>query len=136
MSKAVLGQTLTVDAGERGARSLGEVHLQVREDIVRQDAQALMSLVNGQLIPWIVELNIGAGLGARPASPGSAAPAAPTLGDASVAPTSSLLPSWELTPPRQDDLALQLEIDRFFAERGLAVDENELYARFGRTRPD
>ncbi|MCC7477052.1 DUF935 family protein [bacterium] len=105
MSKALLGQTLTVEAGERGARSLGEVHLAVRGDIVRCDAQALMALVNGQLIPWIVELNFG---------PGEA------------------LPRWQLSPPRSSDLALQLEIDRFFAERGLYQDETEMYARYGR----
>ena len=39
-----------------------------------------------------------------------------------------------ITPPRRDDLSLQLEIDRFFAERGLGVDETEMYARYGRKR--
>jgi phage gp29-like protein len=105
-----LGQTLTTEPGERGARSLGEVHLAVREDIVRQDAQALMALVNGQLIPWIVELNLP--------------------------PAQRSYPRWQLSPPRDDDLALQLEVDRFFAEQGLAADETELYARYGRSKPN
>lgn len=59
MSKAVLGQTLTVEAGERGARSLGEVHLSVREDITRLDAAALAALLNATLLRWAVELNLG-----------------------------------------------------------------------------
>ena len=108
MSKAILGQTLTTEPGKRGARSLGEVHKSVREDIVRQDAQALMTLVEGQLIPWIVDLNFP--------------------------PKMRLYPSWRLSPPKQEDLSLQLDIDEFFAGRGLPVDEVELYARYGRKK--
>lgn len=59
LSKAVLGQTLTTEAGERGARSLGEVHQAVREDITRMDAAALSALLNATLVKWITELNLG-----------------------------------------------------------------------------
>ncbi len=58
MSKAIIGQTLTTEAGNRGARSLGEVHAAVASDITEQDARALMALVNGTLIPWIMEYNL------------------------------------------------------------------------------
>jgi phage gp29-like protein len=106
MSKAVLGQTLTTEPGARGARSLGEVHMEVRQDIVRQDAQALMSTVNETLLRWIVELNFG---------------------------SQARLPiAWTLTPPAQQDLALQLEIDRFFADQGLPQESSALYARYDR----
>jgi phage gp29-like protein len=108
MSKALVGQTLTSEATQRGARSLGEVHLAVRQDIVRQDAQALEALVNGQLVRWIVDLNFP--------------------------PALRLYPRWRLSPPRQDDLALQLSIDAFFLGQGLALDETELYARYGRAQ--
>jgi hypothetical protein len=108
MSKALVGQTLTSEATDRGARSLGEVHLAVRQDIVRQDAQALEALVNGQLVRWIVDLNFP--------------------------PALRRYPRWRLSPPKQDDLALQLSIDSFFLGQGLALDETELYARYGRTR--
>lgn len=110
MSKAIVGQTLTTEQGERGARSLGEVHLTVREDIVRQDAQALMGLVNGQLVRWLVELNLP--------------------------PEKRRYPRWQLTPPREEDLALQLDIDEFFASQGLPLDRAELYARYGRGLPE
>lgn len=106
MSKALLGQTLTSEVGARGSLALGSVHYAVREDIVRQDAQALMALVNGQLLRWIVELNFP--------------------------PEQRLYPRWELHPPQKPDLALELSIDRFFAERGLACDEAALYKRYGR----
>ena len=108
MSKALLGQTLTTEVAERGSLGLGSVHYAVREDIVRQDARALMALINGQLIRWIVDLNFP--------------------------PAMRLYPRWELKPPSAQDLGLQLEIDRFFAERGLGVDEAELYARYGRKK--
>jgi len=106
MSKALLGQTLTTEAGERGAYALGRVHQAVRADIVRQDAQALMSAVNGQLVKWIVDLN--------------------------VAPAARRYPTWQLAPPVDEDLKLQLEIDRFFNEQGLSLDPAALYARYGR----
>ena len=106
ISKRVLGQTLTTEPSERGTYSLGRVHLTVREDIVRQDAAALMALVNGQLIPWIVDLNFP--------------------------PATRRYPRFVLKPPIDDDLRLQLEIDRFFTEQGLKPDETELYERYGR----
>jgi len=59
MSKAVLGQTLTVDAGERGARSLGEVHDRVRKDIRENDAIAMAATIRRDLIAPLVRLNFG-----------------------------------------------------------------------------
>jgi phage gp29-like protein len=59
MSKAVLGQTLTTDSGERGARSLGEVHDRVRKDIREQDAIAISSTLRRDLVSWIVKFNRG-----------------------------------------------------------------------------
>lgn len=110
MSKALVGQTLTTESDGRGSYALGQVHHAVREDIVRQDAQALMALVNTQLVRWIVDLNFP--------------------------PSQRKYPRWRLHPPREDDLKLQLEIDRFFAGQGLPLDEAELYARYGRSASD
>ncbi len=110
MSKALLGQTLTTESGESGSYSLGRVHQAVREDIVRSDAQALAALLNGTLVRWIVDLNFP--------------------------PEKRRYPAWRLSPPAADDLRLQLEVDRFFSEQGLALDPGELYARYGRGRPE
>ena len=59
VSKAVLGQTLTTEAGERGARSLGEVHDEVRGDIERSDALALSQTLTRDIAVPIVALNRG-----------------------------------------------------------------------------
>ena len=58
MSKAIIGQTMTTEAGHRGARSLGEVQRQTMLAYTTQDARALMALVNGTLIPWIMQFNL------------------------------------------------------------------------------
>lgn len=59
MSKCVLGQTLTVQQGERGARSLGEVHDRVRRDIAEADAVAMSATIRRDLIAPIVRMNFG-----------------------------------------------------------------------------
>ena len=59
MSKAILGQTLTVEAGERGARSLGEVHDRVRKDIREGDARAVASTIRRDLHVPLVRKNFG-----------------------------------------------------------------------------
>jgi hypothetical protein len=58
MAIAYVGQTLTTQQGDKGARSLGEVHQAVAADIVQADARALQEPVQ-RLINWAVELNFG-----------------------------------------------------------------------------
>ncbi len=63
MSTAVLGESLSTNAGERGSRSLGEVHNDVRLAIAKADSDFISETLNGSLVKWIVELNMpGAGL--------------------------------------------------------------------------
>jgi phage gp29-like protein len=59
MSKAILGQTLTTEAGERGARSLGQVHDDVRKDIRNSDAKAVFATLRRDLIRPMVLMNFG-----------------------------------------------------------------------------
>ncbi len=66
MSKAVLGQTLTMGTGAQGRGSgggkslaLGKVHDQVRGDIKKADAKALSKTVRNQIIAPIVYYNFG-----------------------------------------------------------------------------
>jgi phage gp29-like protein len=58
VSKAIIGQTLTTEAGDKGARSLGEVHIDVRADIIAEDRRRVERALN-QLIEWIVGINFG-----------------------------------------------------------------------------
>lgn len=60
VSKAVLGQTLTSDVSSAGgSRALGEVHDEVRRDIMRSDAKQLAATLNRCLVRPIVDLNRG-----------------------------------------------------------------------------
>jgi SPP1 gp7 family putative phage head morphogenesis protein len=53
LSKLVLGQTMTTDSGS--SRSQGEVHERVAASYTRADAEFLASLINEQLLPFMVQ---------------------------------------------------------------------------------
>ncbi|MEO6474097.1 MAG: DUF935 family protein [Luteolibacter sp.] len=55
----VLGQTLTSTQGSSGSLALGEVHQSVRADIIDSAAAWLAEVVNEQLIPAVISLNMG-----------------------------------------------------------------------------
>lgn len=58
ISKAVLGQTLTSSEGRRsGALALGEVHADVKQDILEKDAAWFEDILNNQLIRWMIDYN-------------------------------------------------------------------------------
>ena len=59
ISKAILGETLTVEVGERGAYAHGKVHLEVLDFLVKKDAKNIEAVLNETLISWLVELNAG-----------------------------------------------------------------------------
>lgn len=55
----LLGQTLTTSVGDSGSRALGEVHQNVRADIVDSAANWLAEILNEQLLPALALLNTG-----------------------------------------------------------------------------
>jgi len=57
ISIVVLGQTLTTDVGDSGSRALGDVHNEVRHDLVKDDADDISEVLSCQLIPWLVDFN-------------------------------------------------------------------------------
>ena len=57
ISKAVLGQTLTTEVGDKGSYAASKTHEGVRQDIVKADAILLCETLNESLIPWIVDYN-------------------------------------------------------------------------------
>ncbi|HII2616922.1 TPA: phage portal protein family protein [Escherichia coli] len=57
ISKAILGGTLTTEAGDKGARSLGEVHDEVRREIRNADVGQLARSINRDLIYPLLALN-------------------------------------------------------------------------------
>jgi len=62
MSKAILGQTLTSEAGGskgQGSYALGRVHADVRQDLVEADAKALGKTMTQQILRPLVGFNFG-----------------------------------------------------------------------------
>lgn len=57
IAKVVLGQTMTTDQGS--SRSQGEVHLQVRQDILKADADVLSQSFNSTVAAWLTHWNFG-----------------------------------------------------------------------------
>lgn len=58
ISKNIIGQTLTTEAGDKGSYALGEVHFKVRQDIINADKQLAEKHIN-KLLKWIHEYNFG-----------------------------------------------------------------------------
>lgn len=57
MSKATLGETLTTEMGQNGARAASETHAGVLDMLVDSDADLLSATLNGQLLRWLSEFN-------------------------------------------------------------------------------
>jgi len=59
ISKAILGQTLTVEVGNVGSYAASKTHENVREDLVEADAKALQNTIDKQLIKPLIDFNFG-----------------------------------------------------------------------------
>ncbi|MFH2000265.1 MAG: DUF935 family protein, partial [Planctomycetota bacterium] len=57
ISKAVLGQTLTTEVKGEGSYAASQTHNEVREDIIKADADLLCECLNATLIRWMVDYN-------------------------------------------------------------------------------
>ncbi len=58
ISKIVLGETLTTELGDTGARAATETHEGVRQELADEDAGLLSAEINGTLLTWLTELNL------------------------------------------------------------------------------
>jgi len=59
MSKAILGQTLTAEVGDKGSYAAARTHNEVRLDLAKADTKACAATVRHQLIRPIVGFNFG-----------------------------------------------------------------------------
>jgi phage gp29-like protein len=59
ISKAILGSTLTADSDGKGSYALGNVHNDVRKDLIHADSMAIAATVRTQLIRPYVGFNYG-----------------------------------------------------------------------------
>lgn len=60
ISIGVLGQTLTTTEGASGSRALGDVHADVRFDLLRSDCEELAETLTDGLVAPLVRFNLGA----------------------------------------------------------------------------
>lgn len=58
IAKNILGQTLTTENSSTGSYALGQVHFQVRQDIINSDKKLVETEFN-KLLRWVHELNFG-----------------------------------------------------------------------------
>lgn len=100
----ILGQTLTTDVGDSGSRALGEVHANVRADIVDSAANWLAEILNEQLLPTLIALNTG------------------------TAPDLSALPYWEPSRKQSTDTKLLAETLEILTRAGLPIPKAWAYA--------
>lgn len=107
VSKACLGQTATTDAVTGGLGS-GKEHRQVQEDIERADAKALAAILNRDLIrPWVL-LNHG---------------------------REARFPRLKIERPEQEDLAAFSAAVAPLIDRGLAIAQQDVRAKFNLPEP-
>ena len=57
MSKATLGETLTTEMGQTGARAASETHADILDMLVDSDADLLSGTLNMQLVSWLSAFN-------------------------------------------------------------------------------
>lgn len=55
---SILGQTLTTISGERGARSLGEVHKEVEESKNKSDMRYVQRVLNNKILPFLTNRGV------------------------------------------------------------------------------
>lgn len=103
ISKIVLGETLTTEMGQNGARAASETHNDVRTELADADADMLSEELNESLLRWIVELNL----------PGAAQPMV-----------------WRKAP-EEPDLIAAATLDEKLFKVGFAPSEQLVLERYG-----
>jgi phage gp29-like protein len=103
-SKAILGQTLTSGEGQHGTQALGQVHNEVRLDILKSDARRIAGTLTAQLVAPLVILNIP---GADP----------------------KRLPRFTIDVPEPEDLALYADALPKLAAAGMKIGVKDMHRR-------
>lgn len=106
----ILGQTLTTDVGDSGSRALGDVHQDVRMDVMQGVVDFVADILNEQFLPSLIELNYG---------------------EAKEVPTICA----KFEKPR-DEEAMARRDKELFVSLGLPVETSWLYERHGVPIPD
>ena len=105
-SKIILGQTLTSSEGQNGTQALGNVHNEVRRDILKSDAKRIAATLTAQLITPMVLIN----------KPGA---------------DPRRMPRFVLDVEEPEDIALYAEALPKLAEAGMRIGVKDLHRRLG-----
>lgn len=62
MAECVLGETLTTNVGKVGSKAAADTHNDVREILVKFDADMLCATLNKTLMRWLTDWNLGTGV--------------------------------------------------------------------------
>lgn len=110
MSKAVLGQTLTTEIGDKGSYSASKTHGEVRQDLLEADCKALSRTIRRDIIRPLVVFNYGADYERR-------------------------LPrvKFHYEPPA--DQNQEVETYGFLVDMGLPIAVDHIYQKFGIPKP-
>ncbi|HUU34554.1 MAG TPA: DUF935 family protein, partial [Vicinamibacterales bacterium] len=109
LTLAILGQTLTSGGEGGGSYALGQVHNQVRWDLVKSDARSLERTLTEQLLRPLVLLNKG--------------PAAP-------------VPTWNMIVEEPEDLTAVSTTVETLGRAGLRIPASYVYEKFGIPEPE
>ncbi len=105
-SKIILGQTLTSSEGQNGTQALGNVHNEVRRDILKSDAKRVAATLTAQLITPMVLIN----------KPGA---------------DPRRMPRFVLDVEEPEDIALYAEALPKLAAAGMRIGVKDLHRRLG-----
>lgn len=109
LAKLILGATLTSGEGRRsGSLALGQIHQNVRQEYIESDARLLESVLNGQLIRWMAELQ-------------------------RIDPAT--LPSWRVATEQPTDEEAALRADKALLSLGVRLPISWFTERYGRPVP-
>ena len=108
MTLAILGQLLTSRGEQGGSYALGEVHNQVRWDLLESDAAVLEETLGAQLLRPLVRLNLGEGFPA---------------------------PRWHFAVEKPGDLEALARTVKTLSEAGLKIPARWAYQKFGIPEP-
>lgn len=110
-SKAVLGQTLTTEVGDKGSYAASKTHGEVRQDIIEADSEQLSNTLRMQLIRPLVLFNFGQEFGDR-------------------------LPWFKFKYEAQEDLNAQAQRYRTLVETGVPIGVNHFRQVFNLPEPE
>ena len=106
MSKAILGNTLTTQASDKGTQALGTVHKSAEDAINHMDRLFVLNVLNYDLTELLVSMGVDVRGGA-----------------------------FEYEKPKNSDLTARINIDRTLQAMGLPIGDDYLYETYGVERP-